>query len=273
MKKYIVTAAALLTVGLIAGCGGGDSSAPTSVSGKVADGYLVNATVFLDKNNNYQLDPGEPSTLTDGTGYYTLPVDPANMGDGHIVAMAIAGQTTDTDYGTTPITASYVLSMPASATSGAVGANFISPITSELREMMETGTYASMREAMAALAVKLGLPAETNLLEDYMLNNNTAMHTTMHNAAQNMATLMGGQMAQVMTGTSATTTTVDVNRYRAMMGTIFSNMSTVTRTGSQTMATLGNMMTTTLGTMPMMSGTQTQTYQNMSTAFRGGMMY
>lgn len=210
MKKHIVTAAALLTVSLIAGCGGG-SSTPTSVSGKVADGYLYKATVFLDKNNNYQLDPGEPSTLTDDTGSYTLPVDPANIGNGHIVAMAIAGQTIDTETG--PVTGSYILSMPSEA----VGVNFISPLTSELREMMETQKYASMHDAMDALALKLGMPAGTNLLEDYMRDNNTAIHTAMHTAAQNMATIMGGQMAQVMTGTNATNTTVNVDRYRAMM--------------------------------------------------------
>ena len=66
------------------------------------------------------------------------------------------------------------------------------------------------------------MPMGTNLLADYMTTNNTTMHT----AAQNMAGLMGSQMAQVLS-TSGSTTTVDVNRYRGMMGTIFSNMSSI----------------------------------------------
>lgn len=268
MKKYTMTAAALLTAGLIAGCGGGGTtpaSGTASISGKVADGYLANATVFMDKNGNYQLDAGEPSATTDANGNYALTVDPADVGKYPIVAMAIKGQTIDKDTGMA-VSQSYVLSMPAAATSGTVSSNFISPMSSELREMMETGKYATMQQAMTALAAQLGMPAGTNMLEDYMFANNTAMHT----AAQNMASLMGSQMAQVM-GTSGATVTVDVNRYRNMMGTIFSNMSSIKGSNSQTaMTNLMNSMTTTLGNMPMTSAGQP--YTNMSSAFRGGMM-
>ncbi|KAB0664886.1 carboxypeptidase-like regulatory domain-containing protein [Oryzomonas japonica] len=268
MKKTIL-AAAMITVGLIAGCGSGGGTTPatgtTSLSGKVADGYLVGATVFLDKNGNYQLDAGEPSATTDANGAYTLTVDPADVGKYPIVALAIKGQTMDKDTGL-PVANSYVLSMPATATSGTVNSNFISPMSSQLREMMETGKYASMQQAMTALAAKLGMTVGTNMLEDYMLANNATMHT----AAQNMASLMGGEMAQVM-GTSGTTVTVDVNRYRGMMGMIFSNMSSIKGPNSQTaMTTLMGTMTTTLGNMPMMSAGQP--YLNMSTAFRGGMV-
>lgn len=267
MKKTI-TAAAMITVGLIAGCGGGGTTpttGTTSISGKVADGYLVDATVFLDKNGNYQLDTGEPSTVTDANGAYTLTVDPADVGKYPIVALAIMGQTMDKDTGL-PVTNSYVLSMPASATSGTVSSNFISPMSSQLREMMETGIYASMQQAMVALQTKLGMTAGTNMLEDYMLANNTTMHV----AAQNMASLMGGEMAQVMR-TNGTSITVDVNRYRSMMGMIFSNISSIKGANSQAaMTTLMGTMTSTLQNMPMMGAGQP--YQNMSTAFRGGMM-
>ena len=269
MKIYTLTAAALITVGLIAGCGGGGGTTPAAstalVSGKVADGYLVGAAVFLDKNGNYQLDAGEPSATTDANGNYTLTVDPADVGKYPIVAMVTKGQTIDKDTGMA-VTSSYVLSMPATAISGTVSSNFISPMTTQLREMMETGKYATMQQAMTDLAAKLKMPAGTNMLQDYMLANNTAMHT----AAQNMASLMGSQMTLVM-GTSGTTTTVDVNRYRGMMGTIFSNMSSIKGSNSQSaMTTLMSMMTTTLGNMPMTGAGQP--YTNMSSAFRGGMM-
>jgi len=49
----------------------------------------------------------------------------------------------------------------------------------------------------------------------------------MHTAAQNIASLMGSQMTQVMAGTTGATATVDVNRYRDMMGAIYSNMSSI----------------------------------------------
>lgn len=266
MKKQIFTIAAVLTVGLIAGCGGGGSTPATStaVSGKVADGYLAGANVFLDKNGNYQLDIGEPSTTTDANGAYTLNVDPADVGKYPIVAMATKGVTIDKDTGAA-VTSSFVLSMPATATSGTVSSNFISPMSSQLREMMETGKYATMQDAMSDLSTKLGMPAGTNMLTDYMTTNNTAMHTS----AQNMASLMGSQMAQVL-GTSGTTTTVDVNRYRGMMGTIFSNMSSIRGSSPNAQPAMSNLMGTMTANLPNI--TAGQPFRNMSAAFRGSMM-
>ncbi|MDD2541518.1 MAG: fibronectin type III domain-containing protein [Desulfuromonadaceae bacterium] len=271
MKKQMLAVLTIVSAGLVAGCGGSGTNSPTaatgsstsSVTGKVADGYLVNATVFMDKNGNYQLDPGEPSAITDQNGAYAMTVDAADVGKYPIVAIATKGMTIDKDTGLA-IPNSYVLSMPATAVSGAVsGSNFISPMSSQLREMMETGKYATMQEAMSDLSTKLGMPAGTNMLTDYMVSNNTAMHT----AAQNMASLMGSQMSQVLS-TSGTSTTVDVNRYRGMMGTIFSNISSITGPNAQSaMSSLMSSMTTNLTNI-----TVGQPFRNMSTAFRGGMM-
>jgi hypothetical protein len=272
MRTNILAVLTIISAGIIAGCGGGGTTASmpssggstTSISGKVADGYLVGATVFLDKNGNYQMDSGEPSATTDQNGAYTLTMNPADVGKYPIVAIATKGVTVDKDSGTA-VTNSYMLSMPALAVSGSVSNNFISPMTSQLREMMETGTYANMQDAMTALRSQLGMPG-IDMLSDYMATNNAPMHT----AAQNMASLMGSQMPQVF-HTNGSTTTVDVNRYRGMMGTIFSNMTSITGQNAQTaMANLNGTMTTLLTNMPML-GTG-QPFQNMSTAFRGGMM-
>ena len=273
MKKQFLTAASLLTVALIAGCGSGSgtststtNSTPvstTAIAGKVADGYLVGATVFLDKNGNYQMDAGEPFAITDQNGNYSMNIDSADLGKYPIVAMAIKGVTIDKDTGAA-VTNSFVLSMPATAMSGTVSSNFISPMSSQVREMMETGKYTTMQQAMADLSAKLNMPASSNMLIDYMAANNTTMHT----AAQNVASLMGSQMAQVMSGTNGANTTVDVNRYRGMMGTIFSNMSSIKGSNSQSgMTTLINNMMTNLPNIP--AG---QPFHNMSAAFRGGMM-
>jgi len=269
MKKLFVTAATLLTIGLLAGCGGSGTST-TSVSGKVADGYLVGATVFMDKNGNYQLDAGEPSATTDQNGAYTLTVDPADVGKYPIVALATKGVTIDKDTGTA-VTSSYVLSMHATSvatsTTGSVSgtvSNFISPMSSQLRTMMDTGTYATMQDAMNALMTQMGLPAGTNMLADYMATNNTAMHT----AAQNMASLMGSQMSQVM-GTSGSTTTVDTGRYQGMMTAIFNNMSSIKGSGPNVQSSMTNLMgtmTTTLQNTP-----PGQPFRNISTALRGMM--
>ncbi|WP_226377696.1 hypothetical protein [Citrifermentans bremense] len=206
---------------MLAGCGGGGgSTAPTAtVAGKVADGYLVDAVVFMDKNGNYTLDAGEPNTVTDANGGYTLTVDPADIGKYPIVALAIAGTTIDMDT-KTHVLRSYPLSLPKESVTGTVSSdsNFLSPISTQLRELMESGT--SMPDAMAQLRTRLS--AGTNIMADYIASQNEPMHT----AARNMAALMGAQ-SNLMFRNYSGTDHLDVTRYRNMMGAMFSNMSTV----------------------------------------------
>ena len=273
MTKRILAVLSIISAGIIAGCGNigsGTMTSATAISGKVADGYLVNATVFLDKNLNYQPDVGEPSVITDSNGAYSLNIAPADAGRYPIVAIATKGVTIDKDTNL-PVANTYVLSMHAVAvTSGTGGvsgtvSNFISPMSSQLRELMETGKYATIQDAMNDLRTRLGLPAGMGMMDDYIAANNTAMHT----AARNMAALMGSQMALVHSP-SGSATTVDINRYRGMMGTIFSNISSVRGSGPDTQTAItnltGNMMTNLPNIPP------GQPFRNMSTAFRGGMM-
>lgn len=266
--RFIV--ACLVSVAILSGCGGGtDTTAgvgsggtgTTVVAGLVADGYLVNASVFLDKNGNYQLDTGEPFTTTDTNGGYKLNVDLADIGRYPIVAKIIQGVTIDKDTNQA-VANSYMLSTPKNSVRGSVSNNFISPLTSQVRELMETGIYATTQQAMDALRTRMGLVVGTDVMSDYIATGNL----TMHSGAQNMATLMGNQMGQVFV-TSGSTTFVDVNRYRGMMGMIFSNISTPMGTSTQTtMTTLNNNITTMMSNMtPMSPG---QPYRNMSSSFR-----
>jgi len=248
----------------IAGVGTGGTGSTTSISGKVADGYLVGASVYLDKNGNYQLDAGEPSATTDINGAYTLNIELADLGMYPIVAMVAKGLTIDKDTNL-PVENSYVLSMPKDSVSNMADNNFISPLTSQLREMLETGTYANTQQAMDALRTKMGLAAGTNMTSDYIAIN----YTDMHAGAQNIAAVMGNQMGQVFIA-NGSSTIFDVNRYRGMMGLIFSNMSTVMSANTPTeMSNLNNTMTTMMSGMPGM--TIGQPYQNMSSAYRGTM--
>jgi len=275
LKARVAAAAVMLLIAMASGCGTGDgvtvagvgtggTGSTTSISGKVADGYLVGATVFLDKNGNYQPDTGEPSATTDATGAYTLHMDLVDVGRYPIVAMVTQGSTIDTDTNQ-PVAYSYVLSMPKDSVSTMPNMNFISPLTSQLREMLETGLYATIPQAMDTLRARMGLAAGTNMSADYIAGNNAGMHS----GAQNIATAMGSQMGQVYV-TSGSTTTLDVNRYRTMMGMIFSNMSTVMgANGPAGMTNLNGTMTATLSGMQSMG--PGQTYQNMSSSFRGMM--
>lgn len=238
MKRQIVSAASLLlAVGMICACSGGGGSSSSSatgttslpkstVSGMVADGYLAGATVFMDKNSNYILDEGEPSASTDNTGAFTLTIDTADIGKYPIVALAIKGTTIDLD-DNQPVANTYVLSMHGvsvksskSGTLSGMVSNFISPISTQIREMIESGKYANVQTAATALRAEMGLPTFSNMTGDYIKNGDNGMH----NAARNMASVMGGQMGFIMSNGK-----VDVSGYRGMMGSIFQNISSINR--------------------------------------------
>jgi uncharacterized repeat protein (TIGR02059 family) len=71
--------AVVLGAGALAGSGGGssgsgNSSSPTKtiLQGKVIDGYLAGAEIFVDADQDGQKDAGEPATITDAQGNFTL---------------------------------------------------------------------------------------------------------------------------------------------------------------------------------------------------------
>lgn len=272
MNKHGITLVAALSLGILAGCGGGGGSSTastaTSVSGAVADGYLVGATVFMDRNSNYQLDAGEPMATTDANGAYTLTVDPADVGKYSIVAMAIKGQTIDKDTNQA-VTNSFMLSMPATAVSGTVSSNFISPMSTLIREKMAANPGMTLTDAMTQLRNQMNLPAGINMMADYMAGaqsgSNMAQYQTMHATAQQMAGLMAGQAPLVMIGSGA-----NQNRYRSMMGTINSNMPAIAANvmngqgmSSTFMTNMMAQMQTQLGGMPINGG-----FTNYSGMFR-----
>lgn len=270
--RSLVTNILLLTV--MAGCGasgsstgsagvgtGGTGSLAKVITGTVADGYLVNAKVFLDRNGNYRLDEGEPSATTDSSGAYKLSVDPEDVGRYPIVALAVKGVTIDWDTNQY-VANSFVLSIPKESVAGSVSSNFISPISSQLREMLETGVYTSVKQASESLSNKLGVPPGTDLLGDYVESKNTDLHSV----ARNMAALMGNRMGY--NGEDDSRTTVDVNRYRTLVGTIFNNLAAIRGCNTKGCLTeLDDAMTTELTRIP--STSTGQPYLNMSTAYRG----
>jgi hypothetical protein len=224
MTNKVLAAVALVSLGLTAGCGSSSpATSTTAISGKVADGYLSNAIVFMDRNHNYQLDAGEPSAVTDQKGDFTLLVNPMDVGTHPIVAMAIGGQTTDLDNPMQKVAMSYVMSLPASAVS-ATATSFVSPISTLVREKMEARAGMTLSEAMTEVRNQMNLPPGMNVMADYVRlgsadssDPNQALYSMMHGAAQNMASLMVGEASKVM-GMAGTGSTVDVNRFRAMMG-------------------------------------------------------
>jgi hypothetical protein len=209
------------------------------------------------------MDAGEPSTTTDVQGAYTLNMDPAEVGKYPIMALAIKGQTIDKDTNQT-VSNSYLLSMPASNVSGTVNSNFISPMSTLIREKMTANPGTTVTDAMTQLRNQMNLPPGIDMMADYIAGSrsgtNAAQYQAMHANAQKMADLMAGQSGLVMNGSG-----VDMNRYRSMMGTINSNMPAISANtmGSTFMFGMMGQMQTQLGGMPMGGG-----FANYSGMFR-----
>ena len=208
-------AACFINAALITGCGqsttagvgtGGTGSVAKSISGKVADGYLVGATVFLDKNSNGQWDAGEPTTKSETNGAYKLTIDPADVGQCPIVALAIAGTTYDMDNNPDMIKLanSYILSMPKESVSDTAGSNFISPMSTWIHKTMTANLDKSLTDVMTQLRMNMNLPDGMNMLADYIRFGSTTSsdpnrdnYQVMHTVAQNMVPLLAqGQTLQ-----------------------------------------------------------------------------
>ena len=264
--KRIIAAIGLMSAAAIAGCGGsGSSTAQTApVSGVVADGYLRNALVFLDKNGNYQLDAGEPNKTTDQNGGYTLNVDPADVGKYPIVAVAIKDQTIDKDTGTA-VSSSYLLCTPAAGVSGTIS-NFISPMSTVIMEKLQANPGMTLADAMTQLRNQLNMPAGMDMLGNYVAGAGAGQfmtqYQTMHQVAQQMAGLMGSQSGLVMSGNNA-----NMARFRSMMGQINQNLpqiaSNAVQVNSAFMNSMMSQMQTSLTGIPVSSG-----FRNFSSMFR-----
>ncbi len=87
-KKSILSSAIIVT--LLSGCGGtgqdegsGGSNIAIDFDGIAIDGQLARAQVYIDTNNNRQVDSWEPRAFTDNDGYFTFnPISETNYCSG-----------------------------------------------------------------------------------------------------------------------------------------------------------------------------------------------
>jgi hypothetical protein len=89
----------IVTIALFSGCnntkqeGSSEGNLKVLIEGRVIDGYIENATVFLDRNHNDTLDATEPYTTTDDVGFYSFEVENQYITDEYRV-VAIGGRDT-----------------------------------------------------------------------------------------------------------------------------------------------------------------------------------
>lgn len=154
----------LLAIFFLAGCGGGSSGDFIGdddsgfVTGTVADGYIQGAIVCLDRNQNMQCDPYEPTATTDEQGRFTLEGEDLYR---YPILAVIPPAAIDMDNPGVAIGKEFILSAPAGRP------EFVSPLTTLVRKKVdETGlTPASAAELVAA---ELNIDDAEDVFSDYI---------------------------------------------------------------------------------------------------------
>ena len=191
---------------LLAACGGSEPdsklgsvnesvSSEHSLSGVALDGYLKNAKVCLDLNQNWYCDSDDgASVLTGSAGEYTLPVISKNLARYSIIVEAVPHQTIDMDNPNTKLDRAFVLSAPASH------GGLVTPFTSLMMTIAEQGG-TDFETAKQILAKLLGIDAG-KLMVDYVAGQER-IDKELHLLAQALTKIMqSGEQASVKDGVS-----------------------------------------------------------------------
>jgi len=120
-----------------------------TVSGKAVDGYLQNALVCIDVNDNGRCDSTDPQATTDAEGGYSIDV-PATIASiqPNLLVYVLANSTTDSDHLNQPIEKGYAMSAPWDSQN-------ITPFTSMVVETMKTGLSKAAAEEQVKQQLKI----------------------------------------------------------------------------------------------------------------------
>lgn len=190
-----------LSIALLAACGGGGGSSSgaatgntaTSFGGKVVDGTIEGATVFLDLNNNQTQDSGEPSAVTNNQGVYTLDTSGltnAQIRAAHLVTVVPLTAKDSDDGGLTLAGAgkrSFTLMSPAEAfvsSNGTVLPAMINPLTTLLSHGMLSDSTSNLTSVTSVVQTRLGV-GSVSLTQDVSVN------PALHAKAQMIAAAIG----------------------------------------------------------------------------------
>ncbi|PKH06956.1 hypothetical protein [Moritella sp. Urea-trap-13] len=148
---------------LLAGCGGAsdsDSSSSagvaTTMSGKVIDGYITGATVYLDLNFNNKRDENEPFTVTKSEGDFDLAVPASYQKCSQYVPVVVDVPVgaVDSDAPNIPIDEAYSMVFPPSfALSADKDLLNLTPLTTVLWSEVEKELSKSQSSALSCESI------------------------------------------------------------------------------------------------------------------------
>jgi hypothetical protein len=169
--------------------GSGDNSTNTTVSGVltasafkpgsstdpvVAPGYYAGATVCVDTNGNGRCDTGEPASVTDANGKFSLPVSSVSA---LIADIGTNARNTATN---TNVPAREVLRVMLDQVQEQGTAVVVSPLSSEVARLVEAN-HTSYAVEKQNLATRLGVPA-ASLLADANATSGTVQTALLNEA-------------------------------------------------------------------------------------------
>ena len=152
----------------LSGCGGsgsqGNETPPSGniYTGVVIDGPLQGATVFADINRNGVKDPGEPETVTDANGKYSLRVT-ANIYQPPVI-VDVPPSAIDADTGQA-VGKYYRMEAPAGVYS------VINPITTMIKGVMDINPSLKQKDAEKIVRGYLELSDSYEIYADYMVKD------------------------------------------------------------------------------------------------------
>jgi hypothetical protein len=149
MKHSLIT----LSLLFLTACGGGSNDDETpvteppvlvqptppaaTISGKVIDGYVTGATVFLDLNGNSTLDENEPSAISGDNGEYSLDLNAEQYDCQSYVPLVVDVPVGATDSDTGEVTEAYQLVFPPMV-GNALDSTDITPLTTVIWESLKS---------------------------------------------------------------------------------------------------------------------------------------
>ena len=183
-SSYLIVLLCMLFLLSCGGSAGNSGTSVNSITGKVADGYLINATVCVDLNENGRCDcDSEPCTWTDDNGTYSLNVS-SSQKNYYIVAEVIKGTTIDKD-DNNPVDANYTLMSPPPEMLGGNNTIIVTPITTMVANKLKVEPGLTIEDAKTSIGNKLKI--YNNVLNDYIADGNKTIHNIARVVAKGIA--------------------------------------------------------------------------------------
>ncbi len=170
---------------LLSACGPTDppTSSTTTIAGRVIDGYVSGATVFLDLNYNGIADSDEPSALSGNAGQYELALtsDQRSCLAYAPLVVEVPVGAVDADLGT--VTQAYSMTLPPSFDENASQSDVhITPLTSVIWQSAQKKVAANTLSNLNCDSVKADVGLQTDLTK--LIDDAIAVAVAHYNMSQ-----------------------------------------------------------------------------------------